>query len=260
MGASEKTKILLAYRSGDICALPDCERAGARLSLDSGFGDPINVGQAAHIEGEKPGANGKPSSARYNLNMSDEERNSFHNLIYLCGTCHKKIDTIPQGENEYPVGRLKTIKKEHENKVRQAMLNAFAEVGFPELEEATNWAMKIQTTINPADYSLLEIDGKIKKNQLHDDSRAVIAMGLGVAGEVSNYIKNVAKLDDAFPEKLKAGFLSEYWRLKNQGANGDELFELMCQFSQQGFQRQAQRSAGLAVLIYLFEACEVFEK
>lgn len=62
------------------------------------------------------------------------------------------------------------------------------------------------------------------------------------------------------PERLKAGFLEKYWRLKREGVRGGDLFEMMCQFAQQGFQRQAQRSAGLAVLIHLFEACEVFEK
>jgi len=34
----------------------------------------------------------------------------------------------------------------------------------------------------------------------------------------------------------------------------------MCRFAQHGFERQAKRSAGIAVLVYLFEACEVFEK
>ncbi len=260
MSVSLKTKILLAYRSGDICALPECERRGRRLSVDSEVGDPTNVGQAAHIEGENPGTNKNPASARYNPKMSDEERNSFHNLIYLCGTCHKRIDTLPQGQIEYSVEHLKKIKSDHEKKVRQAMLDAFSSVGFPELQEATHWASSVSPSTITADYSLLRIEDKIQKNDLDADARGVIAMGLGVANEVSRYIQSVAQTDFEFPERLKAGFLEEYWRLKKDGVGGGELFELMCRFAQKGFERQAQRSAGLAVLVHLFETCEVFKK
>lgn len=259
MSVSPTTKILLAFRSGDMCALPECEKRGRRLSVNSDSGDPVNVGQAAHIAGENSGA-GKRQSARYNTDMSDEERNSYHNLIYLCGACHKRIDTLPQGEIDYPIERLKKIKAEHEEKVRQAMLDAFSDVSFVELQEATQWASVVQPSAVSNDYSLLKVEDKIQKNDLDADTRGVIAMGLGVAGEVARYIESVAQTDYEFPERLKAGFLEEYWRLKREGVKGGDLFELMCRFAQQGFQRQAQRSAGLAVLIHLFEACEVFEK
>jgi hypothetical protein len=192
--------------------------------------------------------------------MSDEERNSYHNLVYLCNVCHKRIDTLPEGEIDYPIERLKAIKAEHEEKVRQAMLDAFADVGFPELQEATNWASTFKPSAVTGDYSLLKVEDKIKKNDLGHDAHGIIAMGLGVASEVSRYIESVAQTDVEFPERLKAGFLEEYWRLKKEGVCGGDLFELMCRFAQQGFQRQSQRSAGLAVLIHLFEACEVFEK
>ncbi len=257
MSVSYPTKLLLAYRSGDTCALPGC---GRRLTFNSESGDPINVGEAAHIAGEHNGKGTKRRSARYDPNMTDEERNHYNNLIYLCATCHTTIDAIPQGENDYPVERLHAIKTEHEAKVRQGILDAFAEVGFPELQEATQWAVAISPSAVTKDYSLLKLEDKIKKNDLDSDARGVIAMGLGVASEVSRYIESVAQTDVDFPERLKAGFLEEYWRLKKEGVTSGDLFELMCRFAQQGFQRQAQRSAGLAVLIYLFEMCEVFEK
>lgn len=260
MSVSSRTKILLAYRSGDMCALPECDRKGRRLSVDSDAGSPINIGQAAHIEGENSGTDKKSPSARYAPHMSDEERNSYHNLIYLCGACHKRIDTLPQGEIDYPIERLHAIKAEHEERVRQAMLFAFADVGFPELQEATQWASIVQPSTVTNDYSLLKVEDKIQKNDLDGDVRGVIAMGLGVAGEVARYIESVAQTDNEFPERLKAGFLEEYWRLKKESVRGSDLFELMCRFAQQGFQRQVQRSASLAVLIHLFEACEVFEK
>jgi len=257
MSASYPTKLLLAYRSGDLCAFPGC---GRRLTVDSKTRSLTNIGEAAHIAGESDGKNKNKRSARYNPNMTEEERNHYNNLIYLCGVCHTIIDAIPQGEKDYPIERLYTIKAEHEGKVRQAMLDAFADVGFPELQEATQWALAIQPTSANGDYSLLKVEDKIKKNDLDRDERVTIAMGLGVASEVSRYIESVAQTDADFPERLKAGFLEEYWRLKKEGVSGGNLFELMCRFAQQGFQRQSQRSAGLAVLIHLFEACEVFEK
>ncbi|RXE56210.1 hypothetical protein ABH15_08660 [Methanoculleus taiwanensis] len=257
MSASYPTKLLLAYRSGDICALPGC---GRRLTPDSKSGVPINVGEAAHIAGEHDGNGKSKISARYDPTMTDDERNHYNNLIYLCTNCHTIIDAIPQGEIDYPVELLYAIKAEHETKVRQAMLDAFADVGFPELQEATQWATAILPSAVTRDYSLLKLDDKIKKNDLDAGARGIIAMGLGVASDVSRYIESVAQTDVEFPERLKAGFLEEYWRLKKEGVSGGDLFELMCRFAQQGFHRQAERSAGLAVLVYLFEMCEVFEK
>lgn len=257
MSATYPTKMLLAYRCGDVCALPGC---GRRLTPDSKAGTPINLGEAAHIAGEHDGKDKAKRSARFDPDMTDEERNHYTNLIYLCSSCHTIIDAIPQGELDYPAERLREIKSKHEAKVRQAMLDAFADVGFPELEEATRWATTIQPSTVTTDYSLRKVEDKIQKNNLDGDSRGVIAMGLGVASEVAKYIESVAQTDLNFPERLKAGFLEEYWRLKREGVNGGELFEFMCRFAQQGFEKQVQRSAGLAVLIHLFEACEVFEK
>jgi hypothetical protein len=256
MSASYPTKLVLAYRSGDVCALPGCAR---RLTPPHPDG-PVNVGEAGHIAGEHDGKGTNKRSARYDPNMTEKQRDHYHNLIYLCGTCHTIIDAIPQGENRYPVERLQAIKVEHEAKVRQAVLDAFADVGFPELEEATQWAASVQPSAVTNDYSLLKVEDKIKKNDLDPDARGFIAMGLGVAHAVSRYIESVAQTDAEFPERLKAGFLEEYWRLKKTEVSGSDLFELMCRFAEHGFQRRVQRSAGVAVLIHLFEACEVFEK
>lgn len=257
MRVSYTTKLLVAFRSGDRCALPDC---GASLTVDSMAGGLIRVGEAAHIAGEHGGTNKKLAAARFDPKMTDEERNSFENLIYLCPTCHTRIDTLPLGEQEYPTTRLLQIKAEHEQRVRDALSEGFADVGFAELEEVTRWAGTVDPAAVNVEFSLTAIEEKIQKNNLAEDSRAVIAMGLGVAGEVARYIESVAQTDQNFPERLTAGFLSEYYRLRQKGLAGDDLFDLMCCFAQRGFKRQAQRSAGLAVLIHLFEACEVFEK
>lgn len=80
-----------------------------------------------------------------------------------------------------------------------------------------------------------------------------------ISREVEEFVEHVAIRDSRFPERLKAGFVAEYSRLKEQGFEGDSLFEALREFAYgrtRNFQKQA---AGLAVLVYLFEKCEVFE-
>jgi hypothetical protein len=248
MGTSYPTKMVLAFRSGDMCAFPLC---GNRLTLDGQQADATIIGEAAHIAGEKPDA------ARYDPTMTDEQRNHYENLVYLCRNHHVQID---KQRKDFSVESIQNFKREHEDTVRVAMTEAFASVGFLELEEATRWIATIQPTSLQGDFSLLPPEAKLKKNDLGNLSRHVITMGLGVVHHVRSYVESVSQVDDEFPRRLKAGFLEEYNRLIKEGYSGDALFELMCAFAQRGFGAQAEKSAGLAVLVYLFEACEVFEK
>ena len=248
MSASYATKVLLALRSGDMCAFPGCGRA---LTVDGDLSGPAVTGTAAHIAGEKPGA------ARYDKSMNDKQRDHYNNLIYLCGDHHTQID---KQYLDYSVEKLLQMKAIHEQIVREAMSEAFANVGFPELEEATKWIMTINSEVSDQVFSLIPPEDKLRKNKLGNESRIIITMGLSVARNVREYIENTTQIEPDFPERLKTGFLTEYYRLKQEGYTGDDQFNLMCKFAQRGFERQVQRSAGIAVLVYLFEACEVFEK
>lgn len=248
MSANYPTKMLLAFRSGNRCAFPGC---GYPLTADGEQSDSAVTGEAAHIAGEKEGA------ARYDGAMTDEARNRYENLIYLCSNHHTLID---KQVADFPVERLQAMKAEHETRVREAMTEAFASVGFPELEEATHWIMQLGPGQASRDFSLITPEDKLKRNALGNGSRAIVTMGLSVAREVRAYVESVAQTDSDFPERLKIGFLTEYFRLKQEGHAGDSLFDLMCYFAQRGLQDQAKRAAGLAVLVYLFEACEVFER
>lgn len=256
MSVSYPTKLILAYRSGDLCALPGCRR---HLLQNSDGGDLINVGVAAHIAGEHDGKGTRRPSARFDPNMTDEERNHHNNLIYLCPTCHEKIDSRP-GERDYPVERLQKIKVDHEKKVREAVADAFANVSFPELAEITQWLQQVDLSQLEIDFSLIPLEAKLKKNDLGTNSQFIITMGLSIAPVVKDFVESFSQTDPQFSDRLKFTFLEEYARLKKDGHNGDELFDLMCHFSQQGFRENTHKAAGLAVLTFLFEACEVFEK
>jgi hypothetical protein len=247
MGASYPTKIILALRSGGVCAFPNC---GKHLTYEATAGNDTYVGEAAHIRGEKSGA------ARYDETMTDEQRDNVRNLIYLCTDHHTIIDKV---EADWPCATLQKLKEDHEKQVRQAMEEAFADVAFPELENAVSW-VATQAPATNGSFDLTAPDEKIRKNLLSNGARHIIAAGLTSRAIVSDYVEAEAQLDSDFPDRLKAGFLEEYFARRKEGHKGDELFELMCAFAQRGLKRQADKIAGIAVLIYLFEICDVFEK
>lgn len=249
MSATYPTKIKLAMRSGDRCAL--CR---ANLTPPAEDGNPNNVGEAAHIAGERQDA------PRYDGSMTDNERDHYANLIYLCSNCHTIIDDRENGAIDYPTERLLETKSEHERKVHEVLSDAFANIGFPELELASRWILNIQPGEAEQDFYLVPPEDKIRRNNLGNGSKAIITMGFSVVREVGDYVESITQTDSDFPEQLKAGFLQEYYRLRGKGYRGDALFDLMCRFSQRGFEEQTIKTAGLAVLIYLFEACDVFEK
>ncbi len=247
MGATYPTKLILAFRSGGLCALPMC---GKHLTYAATIGNDTQLGEAAHIFGEKAGA------ARYQASMTDAQRDDVKNLIYLCTECHTIIDKV---EADWPASRLFALKEAHEKKVHQAMQEAFANLDFAELQQAISWVRTYPPAANGS-FDLVSPNEKIVKNSLSVGTRHIIAAGLASRTTVSDYVEAEAQLDPKFPDRLKAGFLEEYYRLVREGHSGDELFELMCVFAQRGLTRQSDRTAGISVLVYLFEICDVFER
>jgi hypothetical protein len=85
---SQRTLKLLFALSGNQCAFPSCKEK---------IVDDFNVlGEICHIEDANPGC-------RYNPNQTDEERDSFKNLILLCRNHH----VITNDKISYPVEVLK---------------------------------------------------------------------------------------------------------------------------------------------------------
>jgi len=101
----ESTKKTLAKRAGQVCSNPDCRRPTSGPHSDESKA--VNLGEAAHIRA----ARNKPQ-ARYDPNMTDEERRDITNGIWLCNVCAKKIDL---DEEKYTVKLLNKWKKEHED-------------------------------------------------------------------------------------------------------------------------------------------------
>jgi len=70
------------------------------------MGDPVILGEQAHIRGKKPG------SARHDPQYEDVD--GYQNLILLCPTHHTEIDK--DGGKNFPVDQLVKLKRDHEKK------------------------------------------------------------------------------------------------------------------------------------------------
>lgn len=243
----QKDQKILCTKSGNRCAMPDCRRI---LVADGTAADPASlVAAMAHIKGEKPG------SARYDANMSDMERNTHSNLVFVCPSCHKKID---DQLNTYTVEKLYDIKRCHEDWINTLTGQAVIEVTFAELSVVTRYIMSGQAVINDS-LTLIPPKDKIQKNRLSTSIEHLIMMGMTQVKQVADFVNRCPDIE--FGGRLSQRFVMEYERLKeSEMMSGDELFDGLLDFASAGTTDFKQRAAGLTVLVYLFEKCEVFEK
>ena len=98
------------------------------------------------------------------------------------------------------------------------------------------------------------------KNQLNRDAQSRLMTGVIQARMVSSFVENMVNVIPDFPERLKAGFVREYQRLRATGLEGNDLLNALHTFSCNRSSDYDLQAAGLAVLYYLFEKCEVFER
>lgn len=100
MGKYVETTIKKLFAlSGNNCAFPGCQ-----LPIIESNGTP--VGEICHIKAKSKGG------PRFDSMQSEEERHSFSNLLLLCGTHHKVIDSLI---DIYTVDVLKEMKAVHED-------------------------------------------------------------------------------------------------------------------------------------------------
>jgi len=100
---SKDTVIQIAKRAGWLCSFPTCHTPTVGATSD-GEGE-INIGTAAHISAAAPGG------PRYDENMTQEERSSAKNGIWMCRDHGKAIDSR---DPEFTVERLREWKKQAE--------------------------------------------------------------------------------------------------------------------------------------------------
>ena len=150
--------------SGNVCANPDCHH-----KLSNGEN---HFSEIAHI------CAAKPNGPRYVPNMTDEERRSIDNLILLCDSCNKLVDS---DEKKYSISLLKEWKKKHEDFVSSDIYNTYFQNIFAKQKEG---ALRKQE---------IDVDGKIYS------SRIFVSQGETVLKEekgihcLADYLLSLAK-------------------------------------------------------------------
>lgn len=121
---SSTIKRLLAQRAGYTCSYPGCNKITSFPSSSDEY-KAINNGVACHITAAAP------NGPRFDSSLSEEERSSLFNGIWMC-TEHSFL--IDKDECSYSVSELREWKKNHEDEIKH--LNLFAQcIALDELLE-----------------------------------------------------------------------------------------------------------------------------
>lgn len=231
------------------CAFPGCRTplvASATQSDSAAI-----VGEIAHICACS--SKGPRADPKFPIAMI----NSYPNLILLCAHHHTLVD---KQSNTYTIADLTKWKGQHEAWVARNLLNALPHVDFPELDAITS-ALINSTSTFTTDYTLIDPQSKMDKNEFTEKTSIYIKIGLSKSNEVADFILKKSTMDSQFPNRLKARFVSEYERLRDvEKLRGDALLSGLINFASRGSNDFKQQCAGIAVIGYLFERCEVFEK
>ena len=112
MAITEKAIKLLWANAAGRCSFTGCNE---KLTVEqAAHSAPYTLGEMAHIEGKKRGSN------RYDETQTDEQRDSYENLILLCPTHHTLIDK-PENEGTYTVDILIEMKLTHEKNTSERL-------------------------------------------------------------------------------------------------------------------------------------------
>lgn len=241
----------MAQKSHNRCAYPNC---GAELVVEPEHaGDSAkSVGKFAYICAASPGG------PRYDASMSDVQRSSASNLIFLCGTHH---DVIDSQLNFHTVDFLRSAKADHEARLSRAVRHALGEIGYADLETVCRVIGSVPFDVERIDVPLA-VSEKIHLNGLSNATQLKIGAGLAQAGRVAEFVEFQSRRSSQFGVKLAARFKAAYYESVSEALGPDDVFEgvLMYAFANSGpDDSPSSRAAALAVVSFLFERCEIFE-
>lgn len=245
------TRIILYSQAAGQCSMENCNK-DLIFPITNGKS---HLGNIAHIEAlNKEGA-------RYNPNLSVEERNSEDNLMIVCKNCHEIIDADPE---KYTVEYLKEIKRHHIKKMKILKENSSVNFDYEDLfiaskniiEDKPSELKTKNETIE--DYTILEIEYKMNKNELTTISKDNIINGITQQPLIEKFFIDMSKEDEDFFDKVKNSLKNSYNKLI-QEYSGDLLFLKIYESFKRGL-TNTQQSACLAIIVYFFTICELFEK
>lgn len=233
------------------CSFPGCRLPLVATSESTSDGI-LLVGEQAHIVAHSDDSMAPRSDPSYPRELRDD----YENLILLCRNHHRAVD---EDHVKYDADRLREMKGQHEAWVNESLMSVAAHLPFEELELVADQLLSAAMTPS-RELRIVPPNLKIQRNNLSISVGNMIVLGLANVNLVEDYIRSVAKTDPKFPERLKAGFVNEYRRLRKFMSLGNELFFALMEFAEGGDQRFERRAAGLTILAYFFEKCEVLER
>jgi hypothetical protein len=190
--------------------------------------------------------------------MPEPKRNEYSNLILLCSSHHKLVDTL---DSIYTVDQLKAYKVTHERWVEERLTEKMDSFSSAELEVACK-AIQASTVLPSTRLGTVPPQEKMDHNSLGETTARLLTIGLMRTDAVAQFLERMAsQIDPSYPGRLRAGFIGEYDSLWNKGLRGDALFLALSTFAAGGQEQNfEQHAAGLAVLSHLFQVCDVFER
>ncbi len=230
-----------------LCSNPKCRR---RLIIEPTDQDlATTTGYHAHMVAHSlDGPRGKSE-------VPLEGRDTYENMILLCGDCHRMIDGQP---NTYPVEILRQWKDEHETWVSECIQRGMTAIEFKDLEEVT----KRFASFSPVESSPTmapDIAAKIEKNKLTERSVRYLRMGVASSAVAGAYIHDLERTRPGIGKRVRAGFLVNYNQGILEDRYPDDIFADLMGVASNHSADFGSQAAGLAVLGYLFATCEVFE-
>lgn len=229
-----------------------CAKCKQPLFLTKADGNVSNLSEMAHICGEKSDA------ARYDETMTDEQRQSYSNLMAMCPKCHKEID---DDEQKYTVPILNKMKEEHEQTVMQMLTSSIDNVTSEELSLTIKFLSKsCSHSITSEDYAVITPNEKINKNNLSLQVASMIKMGLAIFPLINDYINKQSNIDFNFAKNLKDCFIEKYLELKKKDIDSNAIFAGLWDFAKNGKTDNNSIAAALSVVSYFFLECDIFEK
>ena len=150
------------------------------------------------------------------------------------------------------------MKAKHEQWVVEMLEQGSVSYGSAELEVLAKYLMSSHAySKDTPSYKLLKINDKIQKNALQS-FKNYITMGLVSNLTIDEYMNKHP--DPSFATQLTNIMSSQYQCLKSQGLDNEEIFTELWDFASGKQSDFSYRAAGLGILTYFFEKCEVFEK
>ena len=250
---SISTQRVLFSESAGICSLPDCN---VPIIFDKKVGKG-HYSNLAHIEAYSK------KGPRFNPKLSVEERNSEANIIIVCSNCHKKIDTDTE---TYTVEVLKKIKQNHINRIKlikenmiyfdyDDLIYASKSILDSKNEESESEKVNIEYNVK---YDIKPIDYKIRKNDMSFISKNILVPAMLQQETVVEFISQMSKENETFADELLSTLKKYYNQFKIEYSGDMLLTKLYTQFIKPLSSKQ--QSACLAIIVYFFTICELFEK